>query len=260
MTAHPPPSSERPPTSVGPGTPGGIDGSRHHRSGNGADWTGWRGKLHAWFFSTWSRKAFELLVFGNYWPAFKRECRRRLRTGRETVLDVGAGSGNFSLPIARRLAGGRLFCLDTSTTMTDHLLWLATRAGIERPIRVLTRDAGDTGLPTGSIDWLVCGNCLHELADPAPVFAEFRRVLAAHGTVFVVDFRDRHGYHPGTHGPYSVAQMRAYLAAAGFAEIRVIPERHFVIATARAGDAMPATTHPHEARPPEPPVTPPTRP
>lgn len=193
------------------------------------DWKGWRGVFNAWFFQTYSRKMLEILVFGNYWPTFKRERARRLPHGNEQVLDIGSGSGNFSIPIARRLRQGTVFCLDVSATMNDMLLRVATKHGVRDRINILHADAAATTLPPDSIDWIVSGNCLHEMVRPENAFAEMFRVLKPGGGVFLVDFRDRHGYHEGTHGPYSVAEMQEYLQNAGFARISVEPNRHFVI-------------------------------
>ncbi len=193
------------------------------------EWSGLRGKFHAWFFGTWTRKLLEILFFGNYWTAFKREMFKRIRHGDETVLDIGAGSGNFSLPIARRLKNGIMYCLDSSPEMTDRLQSMARRHASHDRIRVLNLDAGATGLADNSIDWVVSGNCMHEMSDPARIWAEIHRVLKPNGAAFIVDFRDRHGYHDDAHGPYSIEQLRTLFEEARFKRINVEAQRHFVI-------------------------------
>lgn len=194
------------------------------------EWTGFRGKFHAWFFSTYTRKIIELLVFGNYWSSFKRESSRRIRHGNEMILDIGAGSGNFSLPIARKLKQGKIYCLDLSSEMTDFLQKKAKQKSLQNAIRVLNCDAAATGLEDCSIDWVVSGNCMHEMPHPEKILAEMRRVLKPRGAAFIVDFRDWHGFHPGkAHGPYSVQQLSELFSEAGFRNVSVEKKRHFVV-------------------------------
>lgn len=199
----------------------------------GGEWTGARGRFYAWVFSTYSRKILEFLIFGNYWSSFKRELARRIKTGAETVLDIGAGSGNFSLPIARRLKTGKVICLDLSTEMTDFLLAKATKNSLQNRILISNRDAAATGLEDASVDWIVSGNCLHELPHPEKAWTEMYRVLKPGGALFLVDFREWHGFHGhGAHGPYSVEQMRELFGGAGFRIVSVEPHKHFVVGIA----------------------------
>ena len=197
-----------------------------------SEWTGLKGRFNAWFFGTYTRKILEILLFGNYWPSFKRELARRIRHGDETVLDIGSGSGNFSLPIAEQMKNGQVFCLDLSTEMTDSLQAKAGKKSLQNRIHVLNRDAGETGLDTGSVDWIVSGNCMHEMSHPEKIWAEMYRVLKPGGAAFIVDFRDKHGYHDDAHGPYSVEQMQGLFAGAQFRKVCVEPKRHFVVGIA----------------------------
>lgn len=194
------------------------------------EWNGMRGKFHAWFFSTYTRKCIELLVFGNYWSSFKRERARRIRNGNEMVLDIGAGSGNFSLPIAKKMKQGKVYCLDLSSEMTDFLQKKARQNSLQEVIRILHNDASATGLDDGSIDWVVSGNCMHEMPHPEKILKEMYRVLKPGGAVFIVDFTDWHGYHDGdAHGPYSVQQLKTLFTEAGFKNLSVETKRHFVV-------------------------------
>jgi ubiquinone/menaquinone biosynthesis C-methylase UbiE len=203
-------------------------GMNHHLE----KWTGLSGRFHAWFFGTYTRKIIEILLFGNYWPAFKRELSRRIKTGNEMVLDIGSGSGNFSLPIAKKLTQGKVICLDLSAEMTNCLKAKAAKLSVLDRIQVLTADACETSLDNGSVDWIVSGNCMHEMKEPKSVWAEMHRVLKPKGTVFLVDFRDKHGFEGDAHGPYSVQQMTDLFAEAGFTNIVVESRGYFVVGVA----------------------------
>lgn len=197
------------------------------------EWTGFRGKFHAWFFSTYSRKIFEFLFFGNYWTSFKRELFRRIKHGDENVLDIGAGSGNFSLPIAKKMKQGKVISLDLSTEMTDYLQAKAKQNSLQDRIVVLNRHAEETGLENDSVDWVVSGNCMHEMSNPEKIWTEMHRVVKPGGALFIVDFLDRHGFHDGdAHGPYSVLQMSELFSGACFKNVSVEQRRHFVVGIA----------------------------
>ena len=57
----------------------------------------------------------------------------------ETILEIGPGTGYYSLPVAERLDGGRLEILDIQKEMLDHV----TRAAGERGIANIAAWEGD---------------------------------------------------------------------------------------------------------------------
>lgn len=81
----------------------------------------------------------------------KHEMFKRIEHDNESVLDIGMGSGNFDLPLARRLKNGMMYCLDFLPEMTDRRQAMARRRAAHERIRMLDVDAGTTGLP----DWPV---------------------------------------------------------------------------------------------------------
>jgi SAM-dependent methyltransferase len=96
-----------------------------------------------------------------------------------TVLEVGAGSGNFlSLfdGVAHRLIG-----VDVSAGMLDQ-------ARRNHPNLLLIR-GNATQLPLGSrsIDLATSAQMLHHIPEPVPVLKEMRRVIAPNGHVLIVD-------------------------------------------------------------------------
>lgn len=60
------------------------------------------------------------MLLGDTMPAFLSEVSGLIR-GDETILDIGAGSGRFSLPMAKRLSTGKIICLDISELMLEYL-------------------------------------------------------------------------------------------------------------------------------------------
>ena len=101
------------------------------------------------------------------------------RPGR--ALDVGAGTGRVTLPLAR--AGVPTLALDLSPAMCR---FLAARARAEPvPLTVLLGDARRLPLAPASVDAVLTVHMLHLVPDPAAVLAEVRRVLHPRGWLAV---------------------------------------------------------------------------
>jgi SAM-dependent methyltransferase len=156
-----------------------------------------------------------------------------LREG-ETVLDLGSGGGIDVLLSARRVGPtGKAYGLD----MTDEMLDLAVanaRAAGATNVEFLKGQIEDIPLPAGSVD-VIISNCVINLStDKAAVFAESARVLRPGGRLGVTDVvaddeltpadrAERGDYVGCVAGALSIAEYRAGLEAAGFADIAIEP-------------------------------------
>ncbi|HLE12177.1 MAG: hypothetical protein A2504_13590 [Bdellovibrionales bacterium RIFOXYD12_FULL_39_22] len=197
------------------------------------EWSGFRGTFNSWFFSTAARRLIEKTVFGNYWPTFYTQLEKNIKTGNETILDVAAGSGNFSIPIARRLQNGKVICIDRSKEMCHYLAKRATKEALLSRIEIINHDILEDGPQDNSIDWAISGNFMHECSRPEKIFSKMYQTLRPGGTILVVDFRDWHGYDGGdSHGPFHPDEFGQLFTNANFKNINIQTKRHFVIGTA----------------------------
>lgn len=107
-------------------------------------------------------------------------------TGRERVLDFGAGSGNpgvFLAPILDK-GGGELVCMDVSARWQDVC---RKRLQGHESVRFLLGEIGALGLADASFDVVFSHFALHEVpaaAQPATV-RHFARILRAGGKVYL---------------------------------------------------------------------------
>jgi ubiquinone/menaquinone biosynthesis C-methylase UbiE len=108
-------------------------------------------------------------------------------TGVETVVDYGAGTGVYTLPIAAALPRGRVIAVDLSRELLDILESKLTPELAAR-VRVVATKANDVPLPDGEAEVVLAVNVWHELYDETEALAEMRRLLAPDGRLVIVDW------------------------------------------------------------------------
>ncbi len=102
------------------------------------------------------------------------------------VVDLGCGTGQISLPLARQ--GAQVLAVDVSSAMVRRLQAQAHRQGVQN-LEALAIPIEELVLPTGNIDLIVSGYALHHLRDPdkgSLVAAAFGR-LRPGGRLMVAD-------------------------------------------------------------------------
>jgi ubiquinone/menaquinone biosynthesis C-methylase UbiE len=104
----------------------------------------------------------------------------------QTVLDVGCGSGTFTIPSATLVGeSGIIYALDINVSTLDKLRIKAEKEGFKN-IRIIRSSANDNiKLGDKSIDHVLLLDVLQEISDKNLLFEEARRVLRVGGTVTV---------------------------------------------------------------------------
>lgn len=202
-----------------------------------SEWTGRRGTIAGLLLGNRLYRLAEELAFG---PAVSAVLKKvaGIIGGDETILDVGCGSGGLSLPLARKLEGGSVICLDLSDEMLARLKSRALKAGLENRIHIVKGPASRSGLEGDSVDIAVSNNVFHELDEPRQALAEQLRVLKPGGHLIISDFRRTRvvkimtaRHHPG-HVAYEAREVESLLREAGFGDIEVKTNRHRLLAHA----------------------------
>jgi ubiquinone/menaquinone biosynthesis C-methylase UbiE len=117
----------------------------------------------------------------------------------ERLLEVGPGTGYYTLPVAEWLApGGVLEICDLQQEMLDHTLERAGAAGLHN---VAGRQGDACSLPfeDGRFDGAFLVTVLGEIPDQVAALRELRRVLKPAGRLVVGElFGDPHWVSPRT--------------------------------------------------------------
>jgi ubiquinone/menaquinone biosynthesis C-methylase UbiE len=112
------------------------------------------------------------------------ECRL-IGTG-QTVLDYGCGTGDFTLPAARKVAeGGRVYALDYFSRQLEIVKDRSSKAGLNNIETI--QSSGKTGLPDESVDVVWMCDVLHEIKERRTVLEELHRVLKKDGVLAIHD-------------------------------------------------------------------------
>lgn len=140
-------------------------------------------------------------------------------TGAETVVDFGAGTGMYALPIAEALPNGVLVAVDEQAALLDLLRdKLATSRPAGR-VELIVNDGGHVPLPDGAADRLFMINVLHHINDDPAAMAEVVRLIAPGGLLVSAEFaRMERPVGPPNDHVLTLDEQRATLTALGLRE------------------------------------------
>jgi ubiquinone/menaquinone biosynthesis C-methylase UbiE len=110
----------------------------------------------------------------------------------ETVLEIGPGTGYYSLDVANWIAPGTLHVFDLQQEMLDHTMRRATEAGITN-ITPTQGDARSLPYNDATFDAAYLVTVLGEIPDQEKALSELKRVLKPNGRLVVGElFGDPH--------------------------------------------------------------------
>lgn len=153
----------------------------------------------------------------------------------ETVLDLGSGGGIDCFLAARQVgAKGHVIGVDMTPEMINKARTNAAKLGLEN-VEFRMGEIERLPVADNSVD-VILSNCVINLsADKAAVFREAFRVLKPSGRLAIMDVvrtgelpeavkKDAAALSACVSGASEISQIKAWLRAAGFAEVRVTPK------------------------------------
>jgi ubiquinone/menaquinone biosynthesis C-methylase UbiE len=117
-------------------------------------------------------------------------------SGGMTAVDLGCGSGGWTIPLAKMLPEGKVFALDL---LKSSLSALESKARIERIFNIQTVVADvekKTPISQASSDAVLMTNLLFEVENKKAVLEEGKRILKPGGKILVVDWKKSANFGP----------------------------------------------------------------
>lgn len=114
------------------------------------------------------------------------------------VAEFGCGSGNFAIPLAKKLKEGKVYGLDIQE---EPLSALKGRAQLEaisniETIRCNLEEEGGSTLPDGFLDLVLIPNVLFQIEDKKIMMGEAVRILKKNGKILVADWKEDSSFGP----------------------------------------------------------------
>ena len=104
----------------------------------------------------------------------------------QTILDYGCGTGDFTVPAARKVSEtGKVYALDYFPRQLEIVTGRSEKEGLTN-IETILSD-GKTGLPDECIDVIWMCDVLHEIKERRTVLEELHRVLRWGGVLAIHD-------------------------------------------------------------------------
>lgn len=144
--------------------------------------------------------------------------RLRLESGQQ-VADIGAGTGFFSVMMAREVGvEGRVYAVDIARNFVEASVQRARAQGLGNVIGIVN-DPHSVQLPPGSIDLAFISDTYHHFEYPRSTLHSIHSALRPDGELVVIDFKRI----PGASSPWVLSHVRvgepevvAEIEAAGF--------------------------------------------
>jgi ubiquinone/menaquinone biosynthesis C-methylase UbiE len=151
----------------------------------------------------------------------------------DVVADLGAGSGVFSVPLARAVgAAGKVYAVEVDRALVEYIGRKIKDQHITNVQPVLGKFA-DPALPASDVDLALMHDVLHHVDDRAGYLKQVVRYLKPAGRIAIVEpDAEKGGHRDNPKLQITREQLRTWMTEAGLAQSAEFPlgeERWYVI-------------------------------
>lgn len=147
-----------------------------------------------------------------------------------SVADIGAGTGYFTVRLAKAVPRGVVYAVDIEPSMLEHVRKRAAAAALDNVTTVLA-DGGRPTLPK-PVQTILVVDTYHHIPNRSDYFRELATSLAAGGKVAIVDFRKDAPEGPPEEFRFEADQIIGEMKQAGYRlDVRhdFLPRQHFLV-------------------------------
>jgi ubiquinone/menaquinone biosynthesis C-methylase UbiE len=153
-----------------------------------------------------------------------------------SVADVGAGTGYFSVRLAKAVPKGTVYAVDIEPAMLEHVRQRASAEGLKNIVTVQA-NATSTNVPK-PVEVVIVVDTYHHLPSRPTYFSEMKKSLAPGGRVAIIDFRKDAPDGPPPEFRFEADQIIGEMKQAGYkldARHNFLPRQHFLVFSADTG-------------------------
>lgn len=150
----------------------------------------------------------------------------------DVVVDLGAGTGYFSFPMAKRVPEGKVIAVDIQREMLD-MIEARKRDGAAANVETVLGTITDPGLPSNGVDLILIVDAYHEFSHPFEMGTAMVDALKPGGKLVLIEYRAE---DPGVPikplHKMSEKQAVEEMRAVGLEHLRTedfLPQQHFLV-------------------------------
>ena len=152
----------------------------------------------------------------------------------QIVADIGAGTGYFTVRLAKSEAMPKVYAADIEPSMVSYLKERAAKEGLNNVVAV--QAAADTPNLPEAVDVVLIVDTFHHIGGREVYFRKLAKSLKPGGKVAIIDFRPGVPDGPPKEFHFTPEQVKAEMSKAGYnltAQPDFLPRQQFLIFTSR---------------------------
>jgi predicted methyltransferase len=150
----------------------------------------------------------------------------------ETVADIGAGAGYFTLKLAKAVGGeGTVYATETQVDLLTEIIKRSTEGGFPN-VKIIEAQPSAPLLPYSSVDLAFVCNNLSRVEYIYSFFDQIRQGLKKGGRLAVIDWQIKSEMGPDPDRRVKPAHVRKMLEGMGFRLIKeydFLPRQYFMV-------------------------------
>lgn len=148
----------------------------------------------------------------------------------DKVVDIGAGTGYFSLRIAKAYPTAKVYAADVEPNMVTHLEKQAKSLSVPNHIAIKV-DPNEVRLPE-KVNLVLVVDTYHHIDDRPSYFRHIRKQLADNARIAIIDFTPESPEGPPPEHRISKTELTKEMEQAGYKfnqEVTLLPNQYFLI-------------------------------